>query len=89
MLTGRKQLFAGSAIVLALALGLWGCVGSTNPSLSTKVTIPGFAIQPASQTVTAGQPATFSVTATGTAPFTYRWQKNNADISGAMSSTYT
>src|SRR5579864_975650 len=89
MLTGRKQLFAGSAIVLALALGLWGCVGSTNPSLSTKVTIPGFAIQPASQTVTAGQPATFSVTATGTAPFTYRWQKNNADISGAISSTYT
>ena len=89
MLTGRKQLFAGSAIVLALALGLWGCVGSTNPSLSTKVTIPGFAIPPASQTVTAGQPATFSVTATGTAPFTYRWQKNNADISGAMSSTYT
>ena len=68
MLTGRKHLFAGSAFVLALALGLWGCVGSTNPSLSTKVTIPGFATQPASQTVTAGQPATFSVVATGTAP---------------------
>ena len=53
------------------------------------MTIPGFATQPASQTVTAGQPATFSVTPTGTAPFTYRWQKNNADISGANSSTYT
>jgi hypothetical protein len=89
MFTGRKHLFAGGAFVLALALGLWGCVGSTNPSLSTKVTIPGFATQPASQTVTAGQPATFSVTVTGTGPFTYRWQKNNADISGANSSTYT
>jgi hypothetical protein len=89
MLTGRKQLYAGGAFVLALALALWGCVGSTNPSLSTKVTIPSFATQPASQTVTAGQPATFSVTVTGTGPFTYRWQKNNADISGANSSTYT
>jgi hypothetical protein len=89
MLTGRKQLYAGGAFVLALALALWGCVGSTNPSLSTKVTIPSFATQPASQTVTAGQPATFSVTPTGTAPFTYRWQKNSADISGANSSTYT
>jgi len=89
MLTGRKQLYAGGAFVLALALALWGCVGSTNPSLSTKVIIPSFATQPASQTVTAGQPATFSVTPTGTAPFTYRWQKNSADISGANSSTYT
>src|SRR5580700_6100239 len=89
MLTGRKQLYAGGAFVLALALALWGCVGSTNPSLSTKVTIPSFATQPASQTVTAGQPATFSVTPTGTAPFTYRWQKNSADIRGANSSTYT
>ena len=89
MLTGRKQLFAGGAFFLALALFLWGCVGSTNQSSSTKVTIPAFAIQPASQTVTAGQPASFSVMVTGTGPFTYQWQKNNSDISGAMSATYT
>jgi hypothetical protein len=72
-----------------LALALWGCVGSTNPSSSTKATIPGFATQPASQTVTVGQPASFSVTVTGTAPFTYLWQKNNANISGAMFPSYT
>ena len=89
MPTGRKPLFAGTAFVLALALGLWGCVASTNPTSSTKVTVPGFAIQPASQTVTAGQPANFSVTVTGTGPLTFRWQKNNADISGANTSTYT
>ncbi len=89
MLTGRKQLFAGGALFLALALVLWGCVGTIHPLSSTKATIPGFSIQPASQTVTAGQPASFSVTVTGTAPFTYQWQKNNANISGATSSSYT
>src|SRR5207302_6522465 len=40
-------------------------------------------------TITAGQTATFSVTATGTAPLSYQWQKNGAAISGATSSTYT
>ena len=45
--------------------------------------------QPAAQSVTAGQQATFSVTAAGTAPLIYQWQKNRTDISGATSSTYT
>jgi hypothetical protein len=45
--------------------------------------------QPASQTVTAGQTATFSVAATGTAPLSYQWRKNGAAISGATSSSYT
>lgn len=89
MLTQRKQQFAGAAFFLAIALALWGCVGTITPSLSGKGTVPGFAIQPVSQTVNVGQPAVFSVTATGTGPFTYQWQKNSANISGAISSTYT
>ena len=44
---------------------------------------------PADQTVTKGATATFSVTATGTAPLSYQWQKNQADIAGATSSSYT
>jgi hypothetical protein len=39
--------------------------------------------------VTAGQTATFSVVASGTAPLSYQWQKNGANISGATSSSYT
>ncbi len=39
--------------------------------------------------MTAGQTATFSVTATGTAPLSYQWQKNGTAISGATSSSYT
>jgi hypothetical protein len=50
---------------------------------------PSITTQPASQTVTAGQTATFTVAATGTAPLTYQWKKNGAAISGATSSTYT
>jgi Pectate lyase superfamily protein/Abnormal spindle-like microcephaly-assoc'd, ASPM-SPD-2-Hydin/Purple acid Phosphatase, N-terminal domain/Immunoglobulin domain len=50
---------------------------------------PSITTQPASQTVTAGQPASFSVVATGTAPLTYQWQKNSVAIGGATSSSYT
>ena len=50
---------------------------------------PSIASQPASQTVAVGQAAVFSVTATGTAPLTYQWQRGTANIAGAISSTYT
>src|SRR3981081_2700664 len=50
---------------------------------------PSITTQPASQTVTGGQPATSSVTATWTAPFSYQWQKNAMPITGAVSSSYT
>src|SRR6267154_2588221 len=46
--------------------------------------------QPVSQSVTIGQSATFSVTATsGTLPLNYQWQKNGASIASAISSSYT
>jgi peptidoglycan/xylan/chitin deacetylase (PgdA/CDA1 family) len=50
---------------------------------------PAITMQPLSQTVMAGQTATFSVTATGTAPLTYQWQRNSMDIAGATNYTYT
>src|SRR6202166_1316463 len=50
---------------------------------------PTITAQPANQTVTAGQTATFTVAATGTAPAGYQWQKNGAAISGATSASYT
>jgi hypothetical protein len=52
-------------------------------------TAPTITTQPASQTVTAGQTATFSVAASGTAPLSYQWQKNGSNISGATSASYT
>jgi len=56
---------------------------------ATSSTAPAISSQPASKTVTVGQTASFSVTATGTAPLSYQWQRNGAAISGAISSTYT
>jgi Bacterial Ig domain/Putative Ig domain/Immunoglobulin domain/Right handed beta helix region/Immunoglobulin I-set domain len=50
---------------------------------------PSIATQPTSQTVTAGQTATFTVMANGTAPLTYQWQKNGTNIAGATSASYT
>jgi hypothetical protein len=55
-------------------------------------TAPSITTQPTSQTVTAGQSATFSVTASGTAPLSYQWQKlengNWVNISGATFASF-
>jgi hypothetical protein len=50
---------------------------------------PTITTQPANQTVTAGQTATFTVVAAGTAPLSYRWQKNGVNIASATSASYT
>ncbi len=50
---------------------------------------PSITSNPVNQTVTVGQTATFTVGASGTAPLTYQWQKNNANITGANAASYT
>ena len=50
---------------------------------------PTITTQPANQTVTAGQTATFTVLAAGTAPLGYQWQKNSVNIAGATLASYT
>ncbi|MHB8610744.1 MAG: choice-of-anchor D domain-containing protein, partial [Candidatus Acidiferrales bacterium] len=45
-------------------------------SETSTVIDPTITTPPANQTVTAGQTATFTVVAAGTAPFSYQWQKN-------------
>ena len=50
---------------------------------------PTITTQPTNQTVTAGQTSTFSAAASGTAPLSYQWELNGANISGATSSSYT
>ena len=45
--------------------------------------------QPQNQTANTGSTANFSVSANGTGPFLYFWYKNNVQISGATSSSYT
>lgn len=48
----------------------------------------GIAAQPQSQVVTVGSPAAFSVTVTGSPPFSYQWRLNGNNIPGATNSLY-
>jgi hypothetical protein len=50
---------------------------------------PVITSNPQSRTNNAGTPATFSVSATGTAPLYYQWQKNSTNIGGATEDDYT
>ena len=73
----------GSLYYLAFGLGSVFRIDYTaNPT-------PGITRHPASQTVSVGLPATFSVTASGAQPLYYQWQQNGNNISGASSSSYT
>jgi poly(3-hydroxybutyrate) depolymerase len=48
---------------------------------------PVIATNPADQTLTAGQPVSFTVTATGTGPLSYQWRKNGVNIAGATTAS--
>src|SRR6267143_4323073 len=76
-------------LVVALALTTTGCSGFVSGANTSALVAPMLTLQPANQTVTAGQTATFSVTANGTAPLTYQWKKNGVAMNGAVSSSYT
>ena len=58
-------------------------------TVSAALVAPTITAQPVSQTVAAGQAASFSVQATGTAPLRYQWKQGGSDIPGATASTYT
>jgi hypothetical protein len=88
----RRPFFLLQLSAIAAALASAGCAGLTtfNGSNSgTKPVAPAIVTQPANQIVTAGQTATFTVMASGTAPLSYQWLKNSANIGGATAASYT
>ncbi|HKS36995.1 MAG TPA: PA14 domain-containing protein, partial [Verrucomicrobiae bacterium] len=66
---------------------LSGSVTSQVATLTVDLS-PKIAVQPASVTVFPGQPASFSVTATGADPLGYQWRLAGAEIAGAVLSNY-
>ncbi len=71
---------SGSVTSIVATLTVDATQGNGAPQITT---------QPASQTVTVGQMAAFTVVATGSPTLTYQWQKNHANIAGANSASYT
>jgi outer membrane protein assembly factor BamB len=69
-----------SGSVTSRAARLSVTAGASPPTITT---------QPADQSIHAGQTATFSVLATGSAPLSYQWRRNGTAIPGATSANYT
>ena len=69
-----------------LARGSGGVIGRIS---YTPGEPPSITQHPADRTVSAGQPASFSVSATGAGPLSYQWYRDGAPIGGATSATYT
>ena len=83
----RRSIYSVLILFGLSFLTLGGC--SSLPKNTVVTATPSILVQPANATVTVGQPATFSVSATGASPLNYQWQKNGANISGATGSSYT
>jgi hypothetical protein len=83
-----RRLAALAAVLFALSI--WTACGSgAGAPANTATVAPTISAQPSNQTVNSGQTATFSVSASGTAPLAYQWKKSGANISGATSASYT
>ena len=88
-----------TSITIGQSGGSYTCVVSniagTTTSSAAVLTVtaaavaPTIATQPVNQTVTAGANASFSVGASGTAPLSYQWRLNGANLAGATSATLT
>jgi len=79
------------SVFTAVVTNTAGTVTSSAATLTvnTATVAPTITAQPVNQSVTAGQTATFTVVASGTAPMSYQWQKNGAGIAGATAASYT
>lgn len=65
-----------------------GSATSSNAILTVN-DVPTISSQPVAATICSGQTNQFCVVASGFGPFTYQWQKDGVNITGATSSCYT
>jgi glucose/arabinose dehydrogenase len=72
-----------------LARGSGSNTGTVARIAATTSQAPQVQTNPADRTVAVGAPASFTVAASGTAPLSYQWQRNQSDIPGATAATYT
>src|ERR1700759_4107651 len=88
--TPARQMLPFFACALSMLLLLAGCSGnSLSPGVAADDPPPVITSQPQDQTLNAGTSATFTVSATGTEPFTYQWSRTGTAIDGAEPASYT
>lgn len=85
---GLRTLVVGAMFAFA-GCGISDDAAPPSPPSAPAVIAPGISAQPAAASVTEGQTASFSVTATGSQPLSYQWRRGGASIAGATASTYT
>ncbi len=86
----RIRLVAVLIALFTLLMIESGCGGATSASNSTRSeTGPSILTQPTDVTVNVGQTATFTVSASGSPPLSYQWQKDGTNIPGAVAAEYT
>jgi len=85
----RSFAFAGVFALLLSGCGVINIATDTPTKTTTIILPPAITVQPVNITVTAGQAATFSVTAAGSGTLSYQWQQNAQDIAGATAASYT
>jgi hypothetical protein len=79
-----------SAVYRAVATNAVGSANSAPATLTVAALPPVIGVQPQPQSVVVGRPATFSVQMLPQgAPLQFQWMRNNADIGGAILSSYT
>lgn len=86
--TARSLPLTLLALVLLGPALLAGCGGSSSPGVPAAVA-PAVTGNPANATVAVGATASFSVTASGTAPLSYQWRRGGTAIAGATAASYT
>lgn len=91
MIAAAEELYGvGSQEATAVKRAYAGINVGTDVAESGAGTALAVATQPANVTVSAGGTATFTVAASGgTSPYSYKWYRNDALISGATSATYS
>ena len=76
-----------AGIYVLTVTNAYGGIWSSNALLTVNGVKPSITTQPGNQYVMSGSTATFTVSASGTAPLYYQWNFNGTNIAGATSSS--